>query len=218
MESSYQAPASTGNLYYYYYPVAAYPLDEKNDSDELDPLVLVLLPVSILIGFLALLSIFSKSHVSLLVSSNPTLSCLDVSVTGRGRSFQSKSDSVYGTVDQLKVRNIHKSLLDKSSEEFIAASFSSSAELVLLKQKEETHSTIFYKREPRAEERSSIKMLIGRFKEIKKISDQSQSENFNSYFQAKVDTLLENYYLALESESCMDRYQSYNDKLSQSYH
>ena len=61
-------------------------------------------------------------------------------------------------------------------------------------------------------------MLIGRFKEIKKISDQSQSENFNSYFQAKVDTLLENYYLALESESCMDRYQSYNDKLSQSYH
>ena len=26
------------------------------------------------------------------------------------------------------------------------------------------------------------------------------------YFQAKIDTLLENYYLALESESCMDRY------------
>jgi len=86
------------------YPVAAYPLNEKNDDDELDPLVLVLLPVTILIGLLALLSIFN------------------VSVTGR--SFQSKSDSVYGTVDQLK---------------------------------------------------------------------------------AKVDTLLENYYLALESESCMDR-------------
>lgn len=105
-ETSYQQPVSTGNLYYYYYPVAAYPLDEKNDSDELDPLVLVLLPVTIIVGLLALLSIFN------------------VSVTGRGgRSFQSKSE-VYGSVDQLK---------------------------------------------------------------------------------AKIDTLLENYYLALESESCMDR-------------
>ena len=62
METSYQQPASTGNLYYYYYPVAAYPLNEKNDSEELDPLVLVLLPVTVLIGILALLSIFSKSH------------------------------------------------------------------------------------------------------------------------------------------------------------
>jgi len=103
-ETSYQEPVSTGNLYYYYYPVAAYPLDEKNDSDELDPLVLVLLPVTVLVGLLALLSIFN------------------VSVTGR--SFQGKSESVYGSVDQLK---------------------------------------------------------------------------------AKVDNLLENYYLALESESCMDR-------------
>ena len=59
---SYHQPASTGNLYYYYYPVAAYPLNEKNDDDELDPLVLVLLPVTILIGLLALLSIFSESR------------------------------------------------------------------------------------------------------------------------------------------------------------
>ena len=59
-ETSYQQPVSTGNLYYYYYPVAAYPLDEKNDSDELDPLVLVLLPVTIIVGLLALLSIFSE--------------------------------------------------------------------------------------------------------------------------------------------------------------
>ena len=52
---------STGNLYYYYYPVAAYPLNEKADqSDELDPLVLVLLPVALLVGFLALISIFSE--------------------------------------------------------------------------------------------------------------------------------------------------------------
>ena len=54
---------STGNLYYYYYPVAAYPLNEKADAqseDELDPLVLVLLPVALLVGFLALVSIFSK--------------------------------------------------------------------------------------------------------------------------------------------------------------
>ena len=62
---SYHQPASTGNLYYYYYPVAAYPLNEKNDDDELDPLVLVLLPVTILIGLLALLSIFSESRLSL---------------------------------------------------------------------------------------------------------------------------------------------------------
>ena len=54
---------STGNLYYYYYPVAAYPLNEKADqSDELDPLVLVLLPVALLVGFLALISIFSEEH------------------------------------------------------------------------------------------------------------------------------------------------------------
>ena len=55
---------STGNLYYYYYPVAAYPLDEKvgqEAEDELDPLVLVLLPVALLVGFLALVSIFSES-------------------------------------------------------------------------------------------------------------------------------------------------------------
>ena len=64
-ETSYQQPVSTGNLYYYYYPVAAYPLDEKNDSDELDPLVLVLLPVTIIVGLLALLSIFSKSPLAL---------------------------------------------------------------------------------------------------------------------------------------------------------
>ena len=63
-ETSYQQPVSTGNLYYYYYPVAAYPLDEKNDSDELDPLVLVLLPVTIIVGLLALLSIFSESPLS----------------------------------------------------------------------------------------------------------------------------------------------------------
>ena len=47
---------STGNLYYYYYPVAAQPIVEKSDDDELDPLVLVLLPITLLIGVLALLS------------------------------------------------------------------------------------------------------------------------------------------------------------------
>ena len=66
-ETSYQQPVSTGNLYYYYYPVAAYPLDEKNDSDELDPLVLILLPVTIIVGLLALLSIFSKFPLPLIV-------------------------------------------------------------------------------------------------------------------------------------------------------
>ena len=30
----------------------------------------------------------------------------------------------------------------------------------------------------------------------------------SSYFQDKVDNLLENYYAALESESCMDRSES----------
>ena len=102
-ETSYQQPVSTGNLYYYYYPVAAYPLDEKNDSDELDPLVLVLLPVTIIVGLLALLSIFN------------------VSITGRGgRSFQSKSE-VYGSVDQLKVRNfsLNKFSVQPSSFYFI---------------------------------------------------------------------------------------------------
>ena len=105
-ETSYQQPVSTGNLYYYYYPVAAYPLDEKNDSDELDPLVLVLLPVTIIVGLLALLSIFSefptpRTDPDLLLTNS---SCLDVSVTGRGRSFQSKSE-VYGSMDQLKVKH-----------------------------------------------------------------------------------------------------------------
>ena len=55
---------STGNLYYYYYPVAAYPLDEKvgqeAEDDELAPLVLVLIPAALLAGFLALVSIFSE--------------------------------------------------------------------------------------------------------------------------------------------------------------
>ena len=41
-QNEYTAPVSTGNLYYYYYPVAAYPLDEKvgqeAEDDELDPL------------------------------------------------------------------------------------------------------------------------------------------------------------------------------------
>ena len=61
LQNEYTAPVSTGNLYYYYYPVAAYPLNEKADqSDELDPLVLVLLPVALLVGFLALISIFSE--------------------------------------------------------------------------------------------------------------------------------------------------------------
>ena len=42
--------------------MAAYPLNEKADEDELDPLVLVLLPVALLVGFLALISIFSKFY------------------------------------------------------------------------------------------------------------------------------------------------------------
>ena len=33
---------------------------EKNDEDELDPLVVILLPITVLVGFLALLSIVSK--------------------------------------------------------------------------------------------------------------------------------------------------------------
>ena len=63
-QNEYSAPVSTGNLYYYYYPVAAYPLDEKvgqeAEDDELDPLVLVLIPAALLAGFLALISIFSE--------------------------------------------------------------------------------------------------------------------------------------------------------------
>ena len=61
-EPTYQQPVSTGNLYYYYYPVAAQPIVEKSDSDDLDPIVLVLLPVAALVGLLALLSIFSESN------------------------------------------------------------------------------------------------------------------------------------------------------------
>lgn len=112
-EASYQSqPVSTGNLYYYYYPVAAQPIVEKSDDDELDPLVLVLIPITMLIGVLALLSIFN------------------VSVTGR--SFDS--------------------------------------------------SNTFFSR-------------------------QHQDEVFGSWdsFQGEVDRMLERYYQALESESCMDR-------------
>ena len=49
--AAYEAPApvSQGNLYYYYYPVQAEPIVEKSDN-ELDPLVLVLLPITILVG------------------------------------------------------------------------------------------------------------------------------------------------------------------------
>jgi hypothetical protein len=90
-ESSYQSqPVSTGNLYYYYYPVAAQPIVEKSDDDELDPLVLVLLPITLLIGVLALISIFN------------------VSVTGR--SFDSANgffsrqhqDEVFGSWDSFQ--------------------------------------------------------------------------------------------------------------------
>merc|ERR1719323_962263 len=59
-EPAYQAPVSQGNLYYYYYPVQAEPIVEKSD-DELDPLVLVLLPITILVGILALISVINVS-------------------------------------------------------------------------------------------------------------------------------------------------------------
>ena len=70
LQNEYTAPVSTGNLYYYYYPVAAYPLEDKvgqdAEDDELDPLVLVLIPAALLAGFLALVSIFSKwKHLTL---------------------------------------------------------------------------------------------------------------------------------------------------------
>lgn len=115
LQNEYTAPVSTGNLYYYYYPVAAYPLDEKvgqeAEDDELDPLVLVLIPAALLAGFLALVSIFN-------VSFNRSAA----------RSFDTneswRQNEVFGSWDQL---------------------------------------------------------------------------------QDKVDNLLENYYAALESESCMDR-------------
>jgi len=57
-------PVSTGHLYYYYYPVAAQPLvDEKADT-EIDPLVAVLLPITVLVGLLALLSIINAANNS----------------------------------------------------------------------------------------------------------------------------------------------------------
>merc|ERR1711971_1502129 len=93
-EPAYQAPVSQGNLYYYYYPVQAEPLVEKSD-DELDPLVLVLLPITILVGVLAIISV------------------INVSVTGRalhgvqGRAFpttgrQNSLNAAFGSFEQLK--------------------------------------------------------------------------------------------------------------------
>jgi len=93
-EPAYQAPVSQGNLYYYYYPVQAEPIVEKSD-DELDPLVLVLLPITILVGVLALISV------------------INVSVTGRalhgvqGRAFpttgrQNSLNAAFGSFEQLK--------------------------------------------------------------------------------------------------------------------
>jgi hypothetical protein len=53
-------PVSTGHLYYYYYPVAAEPIVKKADtSNEVDPLVAVLLPITILVGILAIISIIN---------------------------------------------------------------------------------------------------------------------------------------------------------------
>jgi len=81
------APASTGNLYYYYYPVQAQPIVEKSDEEELDPLVVILLPITVLVGFLALLSIVNTTFVA--------------GRSGDARSMQgeTKIDSIKGQID-----------------------------------------------------------------------------------------------------------------------
>jgi len=96
-EPAYQAPVSQGNLYYYYYPVQAEPIVEKSD-DELDPLVLVLLPITILVGILALISVINVS-----VTGRALYGSADV----QGRSFpttgrQNSLNAAFGSFDQLK--------------------------------------------------------------------------------------------------------------------
>jgi hypothetical protein len=88
---SYQ-PVSTGHLYYYYYPVAAQPIVDKADqsSTEVDPLVAVLLPITILVGILAIISIING-------------------LAGAGRSLYARSfggpapmESTFGTFQELQ--------------------------------------------------------------------------------------------------------------------
>jgi len=82
--ASAAAPASTGHLYYYYYPVVP-EVVEKADNDEIDPLVAVLLPITVLVGFLALLSI------------------INTSINTGGRSFgRQDSESTFGSFAQLQ--------------------------------------------------------------------------------------------------------------------
>lgn len=64
VEQTYAAPASTGNLYYYYYPVVPETQLIERDDNELDPLVIILIPITIIIGFLAILSIINVVFVN----------------------------------------------------------------------------------------------------------------------------------------------------------
>jgi len=91
------APVSQGNLYYYYYPVQAEPLVDKSDDDELDPLVLVLLPITVIVGILAILSVFNISI---------TNGRADGWFGGRsysGTARENPLDGAFGSFEQLKV-------------------------------------------------------------------------------------------------------------------
>jgi len=95
-EPTYQQPVSTGNLYYYYYPVAAQPIVEKSDSDDLDPIVLVLLPVAALVGLLALLSIFNVTVTGRAFDSSSGFSQRQSDVFGSWQGLQERVDGLLG--------------------------------------------------------------------------------------------------------------------------
>lgn len=96
-EPAYQAPVSQGNLYYYYYPVQAEPLVEKSD-DELDPLVLVLLPITILVGVLAIISVINVSVTGRAMQGGATVQGRAFPITGR----QNTLDAAFGSFEQMK--------------------------------------------------------------------------------------------------------------------
>lgn len=93
MQTYESQPVSTGNLYYYYYPVQEAPVIVESpaaDRNDLsDPLVLILLPILVIIGFLAILSILNVTFAGR-------------SFSGRQATGPSPMENKFGTFEDLK--------------------------------------------------------------------------------------------------------------------
>ena len=107
---SYQAPVSQGNLYYYYYPVAAYPIHEKTSpsssyssvssgGSDISPLLFILVPLILLLIAVPFIALVSNNN--------------------NGRSFNggraSDLDDKFGSFDELQTA------IDKQLERYMSA-------------------------------------------------------------------------------------------------